>query len=76
MKPKKRKTAMFKLTLREREVLRLLAAGFTYAQVARSLGISLHTVGSHIKNLYRKLDVHNAAAAVSRAFVTGGIHEY
>jgi RNA polymerase sigma factor (sigma-70 family) len=66
--------AMLKLTPREREVLRLLASGFTYAQVAQALGISLHTVGSHIKNLYRKLEVHNAAAAVSRAFLTGGIH--
>jgi len=66
---------MFKLTPREREVLLLLAAGNTYAQVAHALGISLHTVCSHIKNLYRKLEVHNAPAAVSRALVTGGSHE-
>lgn len=57
----------FKLTVRELEVLRLLAAGCTYAQVATQLGISLHTVTSHIKNAYRKLDVHNAASAVTRA---------
>jgi DNA-binding CsgD family transcriptional regulator len=68
--------AMLKLTPRERQVLRLLASGFTYAQVAQALGISLHTVGSHIKNVYRKLEVHNAAAAVSRAFLPGGIHEH
>ena len=66
---------MFKLTTRERQVLRLLATGLTYAQVAQALGISLHTVCTHTKNLYRKLEVHNAPAAVSRAFAIGGVNE-
>lgn len=55
------------LTLREADVLRLVAGGCTYAQAAERLGISAHTVGSHIKNAYRKLEVHSAAAAVMRA---------
>jgi DNA-binding CsgD family transcriptional regulator len=55
------------LTTREADVLRLLASGCTYAQVAARLGISEHTVASHIKNAYRKLEVHSAAAAVMRA---------
>jgi DNA-binding CsgD family transcriptional regulator len=55
------------LTARESEVLRLIAFGCTYSQVARRLGVSLHTVTSHVKNLYRKLGVHSAAAAVMRA---------
>jgi hypothetical protein len=38
-----------------------------YAEIAERLGISAHKVGSHIKNLYRKLDVHCAAAAVMKA---------
>ena len=66
---------MLKLTPREREVLRLLAAGMTYSQMAHALGISLHTVCTHIKNVYRKLEVHNAPAAVSRALAMGGVHE-
>jgi len=70
-----RRHVMSKLTARERQVLRLMATGLTYAQVAQALGISLHTVCTHTKNLYRKLEVHNAPAAVSRAFITGGIHE-
>jgi len=56
-----------RLTLREAEVLRLIARGCTYVQVADRLGMSVHTVGSHIKNAYRKLEVHSAAAAVMRA---------
>lgn len=55
------------LTSREATVLRLLACGCTYSQAAAQLGISLHTVVSHIKNAYRKLEVHSAAAAVMRA---------
>lgn len=55
------------LTPRECEVLRLLAFGCTYSQAADRLGISLHTVTTHVKNLYRKLGVHSAASAVMRA---------
>ena len=55
------------LTRRESEILRLIAFGCTYAQAANRLGVSLHTVASHIKNTYRKLGVRSAAAAVMRA---------
>ena len=59
--------AIVRLTGRETEVLRLIARGCTYSQVADRLGMSAHTVASHIKNAYRKLEVHCAAAAVMRA---------
>lgn len=55
------------LTLREIEVLRSIAEGATYGKIAAQLGISAHTVAAHIKNIYRKLDVHTAGAAVMRA---------
>jgi DNA-binding CsgD family transcriptional regulator len=55
------------LTVREMEVLRLLARGRSYAEIAAQLGISVNTVGTHIKKLYVKLDVHTAAEAVMRA---------
>lgn len=55
------------LTGREVEVLQLLARGCTYSQVGDRLGVSLHTVESHVKNVYRKLEVHSARAAVWRA---------
>ena len=60
------------LTPREIEVLDLLAHGLTYALIADRLGISEHTVTTHIKNTYRKLDVHTAAAAVSRTMQMQG----
>ena len=59
------------LTAREIQVLRLLSQGCDYADVANHLGISVHTVGTHIKNTYRKLSVHTAAAAVARAIEVG-----
>ncbi len=59
------------LTLRETDVVRLLARGCTYAEVAAQLGISAHTVTSHVKNIYRKLDVHTGPAAVMRAVQLG-----
>jgi ATP/maltotriose-dependent transcriptional regulator MalT len=55
------------LTTREVDVLGLLAQGCSYAAIGERLGISAHTVASHIKNAYRKLEVHCAAAAVMRA---------
>ena len=54
------------LTSRETEVLWHLAQGCTYARIGDRLGMSLHTVTTHIKNIYRKLEVHCAAAAVRR----------
>jgi len=56
-----------RLTGRETDVLRLLARGCTYSQVGDTLGVSQHTVASHIKSAYRKLEVHSAAGAVMRA---------
>jgi DNA-binding CsgD family transcriptional regulator len=55
------------LTARESEVLRLMARGRTYAQIGEDLGVSLHTVTSHVRNTYRKLGVRSGAAAVMRA---------
>jgi DNA-binding CsgD family transcriptional regulator len=59
------------LTPRELAVVRLLGSGCSYGQVAVRLGISPHTVVSHIKNAYRKLEVHTGAAAVMRAVQLG-----
>ena len=51
------------LTAREVEVLRLVAAGLTDAQVAEHLVISLRTVNTHLTSIYNKLGVSSRAAA-------------
>ncbi len=60
-----------RLTARETDVLRLMARGHTYSQIGDALGVSLHTVASHAKNIYRKLEVRSARAAVWRALELG-----
>lgn len=52
------------LTLREAEVLRLLACGMTNAKIAETLGISATTVRNHIEHLLAKLGVHSKLEAV------------
>lgn len=55
------------LTLREREVMKLLAEGHTVKKVAAVLGLSVKTVEAHKFNLMRKLDIHNKAQLVTAA---------
>ncbi len=55
------------LSAREHEVLTLIARGFSYAEIARLKGLSVHTVQTHIKNLYGKLAVHSKSEAVFEA---------
>lgn len=59
------------LTAREIEVLCSIAKGFSYAQVALQLGISVNTVQSHVKAIYRKLRVDNRSSAVYEAVQHG-----
>ena len=59
------------LTPREIDVLSSLAAGHTYAEVGETLGIGLGTVQSHVKNIYRKLDVKSKTEASTLAITEG-----
>lgn len=58
-------TPLAGLTVRERELLDVLARGWTNQQIANRTGISENTVKYHLKNLYQKLDVQNRARAVA-----------
>ncbi len=54
------------LTEKEEKVLVLLAEGFIYKEIAVQLNIALDTVKFHVKNVYRKLGVHNRTQAIQR----------
>jgi DNA-binding NarL/FixJ family response regulator len=57
----------YTITARERDVLGLLVQGHTIAEIAGALGIGFHTAQTHVKNLYRKLDVGSKAEATAIA---------
>jgi DNA-binding CsgD family transcriptional regulator len=56
------------LTPRQWELLRLVAAGHTNAQIGRRLGVSEGTTRKHLENIYARLQVSSRTAAVTRAF--------
>lgn len=60
-----------RLTRREQEVLQLIAKGLSYARMAEVLGMAETTVTSHIKQIYRKLEVNSRGEAVFEAIQLG-----
>lgn len=59
------------LSPRELELLQLIAKGHSYVTCASMMGISLSTVQTHIRNMYRKLEVSNQRQAISKAQSSG-----
>ena len=59
------------LSGRELEVLGMIARGFSYVEISKLQSISVHTVQTHIKSLYRKLAVHSKNEAVFEATKLG-----
>lgn len=54
------------LAVREREVLDLLSKGYLYKEIGDQLGISTHTVNTHIRRIYEKLHVQSRSQAVAK----------
>lgn len=57
----------YDLSTREKEILSALSQGSSYKIIAEKLFISLDTVRTHLKNIYRKLQVHSQTEAVAKA---------
>jgi two-component system, NarL family, nitrate/nitrite response regulator NarL len=64
-------TSEFTLSRRERELLQHIAHGHSYTSCADTMFISLSTVQTHIRNIYRKLDVRNGRQAINKAKSAG-----
>jgi DNA-binding CsgD family transcriptional regulator len=64
----RRRDGTAQLTPRHWELLRLVAAGHTNAQIARRLSLAEGTVRKHLENIYTRLQVSSRTAAVTRAF--------
>lgn len=56
------------LTQRQRQLLQLVAVGYSNGQIARRLQVSEGTVRKHLENTYARLEVTNRTAAIARAF--------
>jgi len=59
------------LTEREHEVLSLIAKGFSFPEIAGLLSISAHTVTTHVRHIYEKLEVTSRGSAVYEAVQLG-----
>jgi len=59
------------LTERETEVLQSLADGLSRQEAADELSLSKHTINTHIRTIYQKLQVHNVSGAISKAASMG-----
>ena len=55
------------LTPREKEILQLMIAGHIKKEIAVSVGLSVHTVNTHMRNIYEKLQVNTVNGAVAKA---------
>ena len=56
----------YKLTEREKEILEKLIQGLSYKQIASECSIARETLNTHMKNIYRKLDVHSRSEVAAR----------
>jgi len=57
----------FSLTIREKNIMSLLVDGYSYKMIAESCEISYATVNTHLKNIYKKLQVTTGKEAVAKA---------
>ncbi|MBP7777535.1 MAG: response regulator transcription factor [Acidobacteria bacterium] len=64
---KKPSVDAYRITTREGQILEQLVDGLTLPQIARRFDLSIHTVDSHVRNVYAKLHVRTRSGAVSKA---------
>ena len=62
------------LSSREKEILQLVAEGYTNKEIADLIYVSVKTVEGHKDNIKKKLDIHDQAGLIKYAIITGIIH--
>lgn len=63
---KQKEIEQFNLTKREKEILQMLIAGKSYKVIADECNITIHTLFSHTKNIYNKLNIHSRAEIAAK----------
>ena len=63
-----KKMQLNKLSVREKEIIPLLADGLRYKEIADKLSVSTETVRTHVRNIYRKLDVGSRTEALNKVY--------
>ncbi|MCS6886093.1 MAG: LuxR C-terminal-related transcriptional regulator [Acidobacteriota bacterium] len=59
------------LSRRERQIVKLIADGFSSREIAENLSVSPRTIEAHRANIYRKLGMHNLAELIKYAIKNG-----
>jgi ATP/maltotriose-dependent transcriptional regulator MalT len=65
------RVAQKSISMREREVLALVAQGCTNVEIGEQLSITRTTVRTHLENIFNKLCVHDRTEAVVKYFFSG-----
>ena len=63
--------AVYQFTPHEKELLKLLVEGHSYKTAASQMNVSTNTISFHLRNIYRKLEVHSKSEAVAKALREG-----
>ena len=63
-----RKQLLKKLSPREQEIMPLLAEGLRYKEIGNKLCISTETVRTHVRNIYKKIEVNSRTEALNKIF--------
>jgi DNA-binding NarL/FixJ family response regulator len=66
--PYMKKFLLSELSARENEILPLLANGLRYKDIAASLHVSTETIRTHVRNIYRKLEVKSRTEALNKVY--------
>lgn len=64
------------LSERETEVLQMVAKGFMQAEIAELIGVSVNTIGTYVKRIYKKLAVNSRTSAIHKATVMGILNQH